>query len=343
MTQKNLDEKFTSSYGVDASVPDPVGTGADANKRPADKGDGERSMPTLSKSEMITGVAKLMDTLSGPQLDACYKHFMDLGKGGNDSQAHNLATIKSHVKEDVDAIFDGQELSEEFKTKASTIFEAAVVARSIEFQQKLQEESETALTAAIEESVEELASQVDKYLNHVAEQWLEENRLQVESGIKADILESFLGGMKTLFTEHYIEIAEDKVDVVETLTNKVEELEAALNESENKFIAQQQQIQEMEQKAQLDAAFKEVAEGLTDTQVDKLAAVAESLSFNDVAEYKSKLKTIVEGYVAKPVVASPTATDLNEEAPPAGGAPATKNTKPVDPMIASFVERHKKK
>lgn len=339
MTQKNLDEKFTSSFGVDASVPDPIDKGD--NKRPADKTDGERAMPTLSKSEMITGVAKLMDTMSGPSLDACYQHFMKLGNGGDASQSHNLATIKSHVKEDVDAIFDGQELSEEFKTKASTIFEAAVIARSIEYKQELDEEFEAMLSEGIEESIKDLNAQVDKYLNHVAEQWLEENRLAVESGIKSDILESFLGGMKAVFTEHYIEIPEEKVDVVESLTAKVEELETALNESENKFIEQQQQIQEMSQKAELEIAFKEVSEGLTDTQIDKLAAVSESISFTSVDEYKEKLKTIIEGYVAKSVK-TVSSNALNEEVQLDEQTGKTAAPKVQDPMIASMVERIKK-
>lgn len=339
MTQKNLDEKFTSSYGVDASVPDPISKGD--NKRSADKTEGERAMPTLSKSEMITGVAKLMDTLAGPQLDAAYKHFMDLGKGGDSTQSHNLGTIKSHVKEDVEAIFDGQELTEEFKSKASTIFEAAVLARSIEYQAQLDEEFGIALGTAIEEAVGDLSAQVDKYLNHVAEAWLEENRLAVESGIKSDMLESFMGGMKSLFTEHYIDIPEDKVDVVETLAAKVEALESALNESENKYIEQQQQIQEMSLKTELDAVFKEVAEGLTDTQADKLSVVAESISFTTVEEFKEKLKTIAEGYVAKPATKSTSTNALNEEVQLDEGT-GKAAPKAQDPMIASMVERIKK-
>jgi hypothetical protein len=355
MTQKTLDEKFSSSYGVDASVPDPVGAdGAGHGNRSADKGEGEHAMPTLSKSEMITKVAKLMDTMSGPQLDACFKHFDELSKGGDASQEHNLGTIKSSakdkdpmpklktVKEDIDAIFDGQDLSEEFRTRASTIFEAAVVARSIEFQKDLEEQFDEALSAAITEAVAELGAQVDKYLNHVAEQWLEENQLAVQSGIKGDILESFMGGLQSLFTEHYIEIPEDKVDVVESLTAKVEELETKLNESENRFIDKQKQIDEMAHKAELEGAFKEVSEGLTETQIDKLAVVAEGISYTDVADYKAKLKTIVEGYVAKPAAPATTATALNEEVQIDNGNAKPAAPKSVDPMIEAFNKRHAK-
>jgi BMFP domain-containing protein YqiC len=290
---------------------------------------------------MITGVAKLMDTLSGPKLDAAYQHFMALGNGGDTSQSHNLGTLKSHVKEDVEAIFDGQELSEEFKTKASTIFEAAVHARSIELQAQLEEEFAGAVSDGIAEAIEGLQAQVDKYLNHVAEQWLEENRLAVESGIKSDILESFMGGLKSVFTEHYIDIPEDKVDVVESLTAKVEELEAALNESENKYIEQQQQIQEMAKTAELETAFNEVSEGLTDTQVDKLKVVAESISFTTVDEFKEKLKTLAEGYVAKPATKSTTSVALTEEVQ-LDEQTVKATPRAQDPMIASMVERIKK-
>jgi hypothetical protein len=355
MTQK-IDETFKSSFGVDASVPGPVGTDREGDKnRPADKPEGELAMPTLSKSEFVTKVAKLADTLSGPQLDACYKHFESLGKGGDATLAHNLGTIGSagkdstsapmpklqRVKEDIDAVFDGQQLSEEFKARATTIFEAAVHARSLEFQAQLEEQFAVDLQAAIEECIKDVSGQVDKYLNHVAEQWLEENRLAVESGIKADILESFLGGMKSLFTEHYIEIPEDKVDVVESLTSKVEELESKLNESENKFIEQQKQIAEMALTAQKEAVFKEVSEGLTDTQIDKLSTLAESITFTTVDEYKEKLKTIVEGYVKKPAAPATTATNLNEEVQldeGNTGKPAA-TPKPTDPFIEAYARR----
>jgi ribosome-associated translation inhibitor RaiA len=360
MTQKQIEETFKSSFGVDASVPDPVGGDrAAAAHRSADRTEGELTMPTLSKSEFVTKVAKLADTLSGPQLDACYKHFEDLGKGGDATLAHNLATLKSgdktgtsapmptlkKVKEDIDAIFDGQTLTEEFRERATTIFEAAVHAKSIEFQAQLEEQFAADLQEAITEAVADMSEQVNKYLNHVAEQWLEENKLAVETGIKSDILESFLGGMKTLFTEHYIEIPEDKVQVVESLTAKVEELETKLNESENRFIDQQNQIAEMALTAQKEAAFKEVSEGLTDTQVDKLNTLAESIAFTTVEDYKEKLKTIVEGYVKKPAAAASTATTLNEEVIVEGAATVTQPAanKSVDPMIASFLERNKGK
>jgi hypothetical protein len=359
MTQKQIDETFKSSFGVAAEVPDPVGTAREGDKnRAADKPEGELAMPTLSKSEFVTKVAKLADTLTGPQLDACYTHFENLGKGGDATLAHNLATLKSgdktstsapmptlkRVKEDIDAIFDGQTLSEEFKTRASTIFEAAVHAKSLEFQAQLEEQFAVDLQAALAEAITGVSAQVDKYLNHVAEQWLEENRVAVESGIKADILESFLGGMKSLFTEHYIEIPEDKVQVVETLQSKVEELETKLNESENRFIDQQKQIAEMALTAEKEAAFKQVSEGLTDTQVDKLHTLAESIAFTTVEDYKAKLQTIVEGYVKKPATAAPVAGNLTEEVIVEGNQQQQPAATPsADPMITSFLERNKKK
>lgn len=323
----NLGEEFKSSYGVNAEVPDPVG-GARAGdaKRPADKHVGD---PAPGKAKLISDIASSAYKMSLPELNDLYQKFFNLSKGGDISQGHNLKTITAHaVKEDLDSAFEGGELSEEFKAKASTIFEAAIEARLIDARAELDEEYAARLEEQVAEVQTTLTESVEKYMDHVANQWVAENRLAVTTGIRSDILESFLGGLKTLFVEHYLEIPEDKVDVVESLTAKVVDLETRLNESENAAIEKQTQIQVMEAAAIL----ADVSEGLTATQEEKLKNLSESVEFTNADEYRTKLTTIAESYVAKPAVV-PAEQQLNEEV-----ILETGTVKPAsqDPMIASI-------
>ena len=199
---------------------------------------------------------------------------------------------KEKMKEDIDALMSGENLSEEFVTKATTIFEAAVIARAEEVISEAEEQLMEEFEVAVEAIKEDLAAKVDGYLNYMVEEWMKENELAIESGLRAEIVEDFIGGLKNLFAEHYIDIPEEKVDVVQEMADKVEELEAKLNEEIQNSIQVRKELNE-QKKIQ---AMQAVCEGLTQTQVEKLKSLAESVEFSTEEEYKNKLETIRENY-----------------------------------------------
>lgn len=207
--------------------------------------------------------------------------------------------ITVDVKEDVDALINGEELSEEFKTKAATIFEAAVLNRVKQEVVKLEESYEAQLAEQKETISEGLVEKVDGYLNLMVEQWVEQNALALESGMKSEILEGFIGGLKGLFEEHYIDIPEEKFDVLGEMEDKVEDLESKLNESVDNSIELKKQLDTMLK----EKAIAESAIGLTDTEVEKFNGLAEELSYEDVDTFKSKLQTIRENYFVKKATA----------------------------------------
>jgi hypothetical protein len=196
-------------------------------------------------------------------------------------------------KEDMEALFSGENLSEEFQAKAATIFESAVIARAVEVTESL----EAQILASAEESVEEikaeLEEQVDAYLNYMVEEWVNENTVAIESGLKSEIVEDFMAGLKNLFVEHYIDVPEEKVDVLEAIAEENAELEAKLNEALNKNIELAQAIVES-RKSEL---VTSVCEGLTATQSEKVKALAEGVEFTTEGEYVKKLSIIRESYV----------------------------------------------
>jgi hypothetical protein len=200
--------------------------------------------------------------------------------------------IAVDVSEDVAALVNGEELSEEFKAKAATIFEAAVVTRVKQEVAALEEQYEAKLAEQVEEIQEGLVEKIDGYLGLMVEQWMEQNALALESGMKSDILESFVSGMKSLFEEHYIDIPEEKYDVLGEMESKVQELESKLTESVETSIAIKSELDAMKRVA----AIKEASAGLTDTEVEKFQGLAEELSYEDVESFSTKLQTIRENY-----------------------------------------------
>jgi len=206
-------------------------------------------------------------------------------------QANPGATFQSY-HEDIDALMQGEELSEEFKDKAATIFEAAVVARATPIVEEIQAELMEQFEVALEEVKEEMAAKVDDYLNYMVEEWMNDNELAIETGLKAEITEEFIEGLRNLFVEHYIDIPAEKVDVVEEMTFKVEELEAALNEQINKGIELSKELNEQKK---IEAIYT-ACEGLSQTQVEKLKALAEGVEFTTEEEFADKLSTLKESY-----------------------------------------------
>ena len=203
------------------------------------------------------------------------------------------------VEEDVNALLGGEELSEDFKEKAKTIFEAAINAKVAGIKEELEAQYQEQLAEEIEAAKESLAERVDSYLEYVADEWFEENALAIENGLKTEMTESFLSGMKGLFEEHYVTIPEDKYDVLESMVEKLDDMETKLNEQIEKNISLNGRLSE----ATADGILDEVSEGLAVTQKEKLASLSESVEFESEAQYREKLETLKESYFSKATVA----------------------------------------
>ena len=201
-------------------------------------------------------------------------------------------TDEVDIDDDVNALLGGQELSEEFREKAKTIFEAALKSKVTELREAMDAHYEAKLVEEVEGMKDELIERVDSYLEYVADEWLQENALQVERGIRTEMTESFLEGMRGLFEEHYVSIPEDKYDVVESMVDKLDEMESKLNEQIEKNISITKSLSE----ATADGIVSEVSEGLSSTQKEKLASLAEGVGFESEESYKEKLETLKESY-----------------------------------------------
>jgi AcrR family transcriptional regulator len=291
-------------------VEEAVSAGAEtlkANSRPA--------ADPKSKIEVITAAIGAMHTMKKDDLVKWYNDTMaQFGKFGDGAPAaseKNKSTIsakpsaagskgadvkmpmvKITAKEDVEEMF-GEELSEEFKERATTLFEAAVTARVTTELARLEEELESRLDEEVTEVVETLTTQLDNYLDYVVENWMKENEVAIESALRNELMEDFIEGLKGLFAQHYIDVPNTKLDVLESLASKVEELETRLNESIEENVEMKRQIIEVER----GHALAEVAEGLTVVQMDKFEKLAEGIEFDgNLDSYRRKLNIIKENY-----------------------------------------------
>jgi hypothetical protein len=220
--------------------------------------------------------------------------------------------VDSIIDEDVNALLSGEEeLSEEFREKAKLVFEAALHAKTKEIQSALEEHYAAALAEEVEEIKLELTERVDSYLEYVASEWLEENALAVESGLKTEITESFIAGMKGLFEEHYVSMPEEKYDVLESMVEKLDEMETKLNEQIQRNVALNAKLAE----SAADRVLNQVSEGLALSQKDKLASLAESVEFESENDYYQKLVTLRESYFPRNAGVPANETEnLSEEA-----------------------------
>ena len=213
------------------------------------------------------------------------------------------------IEADVQALFEGEELSEEFQSKARTIFETAISSKVETIKEALVESYQEALVEEVVAIKEELGERVDSYLEYVADEWFQENALAVESGLKSEITESFLDGMKGLFEEHYVTIPEEKYDVLESMVDKLDEMEGKLNEQIERNVALNRRLAE----SSADGIFAAVSEGLADTQKEKLASLAENVEFESEADYREKLTNLRSSYFPESASTPSTSENLSEE------------------------------
>ena len=244
--------------------------------------------------------------------------------------------IEYSVEDDLNALIQGEELSEEFREKAATIFEAAINSKVKGIQEELTASYEEKLVEEVASIKEELKDRVDSYLEYVADEWIAENQLAVESGLKEEMTESFISGMKSLFEEHYVTIPEEKYDVIESMVDKLDEMEGKLNEQIEKNIALNKRLAE----SVSDVVFAEVTDGLAQTQKDKLAGLVDNVEFESETAYREKLETLKESYFPTKVAQRNTAENLTEEA---GSTDYTGNVSPTMEAYLKTLTRVSKK
>ena len=214
-----------------------------------------------------------------------------------------------NVEDDVEALVAGEEgLSEDFKKKASTIFEAAVHAKVVDEVNKRMEEQQKEVEAGKDEFQKELTEKVDGYLTYVVEEWMKENELAIERGIRSELVEDFMSGLKTLFTEHYIDLPEEKVDMVDDLFTKVEELETSLDEEINRGVELQKELSQFKK----DDAIKQTTKDLADSDSEKIAKLAEGIEFENTEQYIEKLNVLKESYFPKSDAVTSEITETDE-------------------------------
>ena len=270
-----------------------------------------------TKAGMIKALFDKVNGLKKEEVSAKWKDLMDVAEaedlgGETVDDAHpegdkvaigkkkkkiKISMPEINVKEDIDALVEGEELSDEFKNKASTIFEAAVHQKVMEIATEkiddLEKEYQTNLQEEIVSFRDELTEKVDGYLNYVVEEWMKENEIALDSSLKSELTEEFMIGLKDLFTEHYIEVPDEKVDIVESLYDKVEELEEKLNSQIDDNVQVTSELNEYRK----DKILEEVCEDLADTQSEKMKSLVEGVSYEDDADdFENKIKTIKESY-----------------------------------------------
>ena len=237
-------------------------------------------------------------------------------------------TIEYSVEDDINALVEGEELSEDFKAKAATIFEAAINSKVKGIEEQLVASYEEKLVEEVASIKEELKDRVDSYLEYVADEWIAENQLAVESGLKEEMTESFISGMKSLFEEHYVTIPEEKYDVIESMVDKLDEMEGKLNEQIEKNVALNKRLAE----SVSDVVFAEVTDGLAQTQKDKLAGLVDNVEFESETAYREKLETLKESYFPTKVAQRNTTENLTEE------TGSTDYTSSVTPSMEAYLK-----
>ena len=362
--EEQLDE-FKASYGDPSEVPGPTGTKVKARKGDKQAEDDPQDSPTAvkpqkgqepkagagktakmpvgeSKMSMIQAMIEKMNGMKKEDLAASYaameeallmhedadvdsEEYVDVVRAG-----HKVTSEDIDIREDIQALFAADEsLTEEFKDAATTIFEAAVIAKVNEQLEKYVVDIESEINEEKSRLRDEMTVKLDQYLDYVVEGWMEENRLAVESGVKSDLVDDFISGLKDLFTEHYIEIPEDKVDVVEELAVRAEELEARLDEEIRKNAELKADLSE-HRRAEL---FAEACDSLTETQKEKFKVLAEGVDFVDEDRFVEKLETLKTSYFSESTDTTKFVSDFDDAEPlEEENAPAN-----IDPEMSTYV------
>ena len=257
----------------------------------------------MTKAEMAMEMKKQLDSMKMDELKAAYDVMMnakdDEEMDESDkakSEAVDKRVKEIDVKEHVDALMNGEgDLSEEFKRKAATVFEAAVKSKIRDEVARLENEYKSELDESIKTTKEELSEKVDTYLNYVVEEWMKENELAIERGLKGEIAEDFISGLKTLFEDHYVDIPDEKYDVLEAQSEKITELEKKLNEEMGKVI----DLKNSNSTLVREQVISETTSDLTDTEIEKFKSLTEDVEFTDGESFKEKLDTLKESYFPK--------------------------------------------
>ena len=260
------------------------------------------------KDDIAASYSKLMSAFEPDDEDEDEE---DDEEEAKESKKKSVKEVKKVTKEDIDvsddvkALFGEEDLSEEFKESATTIFEAAVVSKINEVLDTVSVDMDAELEAEKEDSIQTLSTRLDDYLEYVVEEWVKENEIAIESGIRAEIVENFMEGLRGLFTENYVDIPEEKVDLVDELAAKVQELETSVNEEMEKNIDISKQLQEMKK----EQIIESISDGLSENQSDKLKSLADGVEFESEEDYTKKLETVKENYFPSEEVVSEIADD----------------------------------
>jgi hypothetical protein len=263
----------------------PTGSAA----RAADKTGGEIAPLNLAATD-AKGLSGLPSVNAGGS--APTTHNTMTGKGETGQLMLAPTSVRPSYKEDVEEIFGGDDLSEEIKNKASVVFEAAVNARLVVEQARLEEEFEARLEEAVDEIRDEMVENVDKYLSYAVEEWVEENRVAIDAGLKIEMAEDLITGLKGLFEANYINLPEESLDVVAEMTEEIDSLKNMINEQAEKI----HDLKEQNTSLKVEKSFAEMTEGLAETQVEKLRTLVEGVSYDSANDYKKKLGMIKETY-----------------------------------------------
>ena len=271
----------------------------------------KKQSPPKTKAGMIQGIMTKLQSKSKAQLAAGYESYMEDADVAEDLEAVvETQEAEYDFSGDLNALVESEAtLSDGFKDKAATIFEAAVKSKLSEEIARIEESYATELAEEIASTKSDLVEKIDSYLNYVVENWMSENQIAIQSGLRSEIAENFMDGLKDLFVESYVEVPESKVDLVDDLAEQVEELEDALNSQTAKNIEMTEEL-ELFQRYEV---IREHAHGLAETEVEKLAALAEDLDFVDEETFSAKVKTIKESYFTKEVKTAEVGDDLVED------------------------------
>ena len=293
----------------------PAGEGT-TNSRPA-KGDKAEKVP----ASVVHGQTRKEETEAEEELEVVAEE---------EISEEEIAVAEFDIEEDVTALLSGEELSEEFQSKARTIFEAAIRNKVAVVKEELQAAYEEKLAEELSAVRSSLSERVDAYLEYVADEWMAENAIAVEHGLRTEMTESFLQGMHSLFSEHYVAVPEERFDVVESMVERLDEMEGKLNEQIERNVALNSRLSE----AVSETILSDVSEGLAETQKDKLAALAENVEFDSEVGYREKLESLKESYFSTSrnttVSTRNSVEDLTEEV----GTSEVKNTNVSDTMMA---------